>query len=310
MKKNILITCAGGSGALYLAKTMKRKHNIFLVDGSDQTVAPLLGFPFKKIPFGNHPKYLQTIKKLVKKWQINCIVPGADEELLPISKLCKQNSQVVAILPSADFITLCLNKKKLMQALDKSDISHLPPFKKNQVIYPAIAKPIHGRGSRQVHQVNSKKELDGYLKLFSKKFSRVLVHPYISGKEYTVSVIVNNLNKLISIIPKEVILKKGITKAAVVRKNNLINTICKKIVDRYKPSGPFNVQLKLFKNKVYIFEINPRLSTTSVLTDKAFGNEVELYLRYYNQVKISSLPQMKQGTFLYRYDKNIFVQKL
>jgi carbamoylphosphate synthase large subunit len=305
--KNILITCAGGSSSIYFAKKMRHRFNIFLVDGSAQTVAPFLGFPFKKVPFGNSLSYTGAINSIIKKWQIDCVVPGADEELLPIERICTQNHSVMAIIPSADFIALCLNKKKLMAALAKSGISRLPAFKDiKQVQYPSFAKPNFGRGSRQAHKIENRRQLEGYLKLYDKKFDEVLVQPFIQGDEYTVSVIVNNLNKIIGVVPKKIILKKGITKAAVAERNSLIEDISKKIVQKFSPNGPFNIQLIMHNNEVYIFEINPRLSTTAVLTDKAFGNEIELYIKYYDQERIINPPKFRKDIYLYRFDENYF----
>ncbi len=306
--KNILLTCAGGSSPIYLAKKLKNRFHFFLADATDQTAAPHFGLPFQKVPFGNHPDYLKKIGILIKKWKINCIVPGADEELLPIKNFCERNPTVLAVIPSKNFIALCLNKKKLMIALDKLNISHLLPYPKEAAIkYPAIVKPIFGRGSREVHIINSSGQLRGYLKLYNKKFNNVLIQPYVGGEEYTVSVIVNNFNKIIGIVPKKIILKKGITKAAVAERISLIDVVCKRIVDKLQPEGPFNVQLKVHNGKVYIFEINPRLSTTAVLTDKAFGNEVELYLKYYSKNFLKNLPRKITKTYLYRYEENIFV---
>ncbi|MFA6405683.1 MAG: ATP-grasp domain-containing protein [Candidatus Paceibacterota bacterium] len=306
-KKNILITCAGGSGPIYMAKKMKNKFNVFLVDATDQTIAPYLGLPFEKIPFGNDPNYLRRMEFLIKKWNINCIVPGADEELLSIKILCEGYPSLLAVLPSKDFITLCLNKKKLMEVLEKSNISHLLPFTdKKSIKYPAIAKPIFGRGSREVHIIKDSKQLEGYLKLYNKKFEDILIQPYIGGEEYTISAIVNNLNQIISIVPKKIILKRGITRVAVTEKNIIVEKITKAIVEKLHPSGPFNIQLKIWKNRPYIFEINPRLSTTSVLTDKALENEVELYIRYNNIDKIKKTLSFRKGVYLYRYEENYF----
>lgn len=305
-KVNVLITCAGSSASRYLANVLKSKHNIFLVDANRHAATISLNFPFAQIPLGNSPHYFKALNSLVQKWHIDCIVPGADEELLKASRLRQLYPHLSAVLPSPEFINSCLDKKKSMQLLAQAKISNLVPFKQHQIRYPAIIKPIFGRGSRQVHKITNSKQLAGYLNLYNQKFSQVLVHQYIGGTEYTVSVVVNNLNKLIGIVPKKVILKKGITLAAVVEKNHLIDQICKKIVAKFKPQGPFNVQLKVYRRKVYIFEINPRLSTTLVLTDKSFGNEVDLYLRHFNKPRIINPPQLKSGMHLYRYYENLF----
>lgn len=306
-KKNILITCAGGSGPIYLARRLKNKFKIFLAEATKQNIAAFLGFPFAVIPFGNSPAYVKSVKSLIKKWRIDYIVPGADEELVSSCQISAQGGPIVILPNNRRFIELCLNKKKLMEVLNKLKISHLLPYKKLSVVrYPALVKPNYGRGSRAVHIVNSARELRGYLSLYKKRFSQVLVQKYIEGEEYTVSVIVNNLNNIIGIVPKRVILKRGITRVAVSEVSLLIDRVCEKIVKKLKPCGPFNVQLKLFKGNIYVFEINPRLSTTSVLTDRAFGNEVELFIKYFNKREIKSPPVLKKNVFLYRYEENVF----
>lgn len=303
---NILFTCGGGGGPIYLARELQKSHTVFLVDGSDQNAAPYLGFPFQKIPFGTSPDFIKEVKTLVSEWQIDCVVPGADEELLPVAALREEDPSLMAVLPSADFIALCLNKKKLMEELARAGISQLVPYaRRKDVAYPAIMKPIFGRGSRQVHIVQTPEQLDGYLKLYDKKFDEMLIQPYREGIEYTVSVIVNNRNKIIGIVPKKIIEKKGITRAAVTEQNERITALCTDIVTTYRPRGPFNVQLKVWNDTLYVFEINPRLSTTSVLTSKAYGNEVELYMRYYDQDTITDPPTLTEGVRLFRYDENI-----
>jgi carbamoyl-phosphate synthase large subunit len=306
--KNILFTCAGGSSPIFFARELKKSHGIFLVDGGDQNAAPHLGFPFQKIPFGTDPAFPGVIKALIEKWNIDCVVPGTNKELEPLIQVLKENPSLLMVMPSADFINLCLNKKKLMEELATAGISFLSPYaKKETVHYPAIVKPIYGEGSRQFHIIKTALQLEGYLGLYEKEFNDVLVQPYIEGTEYTISVIVNNLNKIIGVVPKKIIEKRGITRAAVSEQNELIHKLCEDIVTKYNPRGPFNVQLKLWEGKAYIFEINPRLSTTSVLSDKAFGNEVELYLKYYDADEIKDPPELKSGVYLYRYEENIFV---
>lgn len=303
--KNILITCANGSSSLYLAKQLRKKYKVFLVDGGDEGVAQGLGLPFHAVPMGNDPKYLSALERIVKKWKINCIVPGADEELEPAARL-RAKLGVLAVMPADEFIRLCLNKKNLMKVLAEKNISSLSFFqKKTDVIFPAVVKPVFGRGSREMHVVHSLSELDGYLLLYNKSFADVLVQPYIAGDEYTVSLIVNNTNEFVGVVSKKVLSKKGITKAAVTVHNAAIERVCQRIVAELRPYGPCNVQLKFWHGKAYIFEINPRLSTTSVLTDKAFGNEVDLYIRYYNQ-PVKRLPPVKENVYLFRYDENVF----
>ena len=305
-QQNLLLTCAGGSSTIYLARVLKKKFNIFLVDASDQSIGPLLGFPFRLVPFGTSRDYTTAMQQVIEDWKINCIVPGADEELVPLGRMSHARD-IMIVAPGTNFVELCLNKCTLMEALNHYRISSLLPFRnRSEVKYPAIVKPISGRGSRGVHVVMNRTQLDGYLNLYNKRIEDVLVQKYIEGDEYTVSVIVNNLNHIIGIVPKRVISKRGITRIAVSENNDAIEHACRKIVETLTPCGPFNVQLKLFDGQVFIFEINPRLSTTSVLTDQAFGNEVSLFIKYYNRKTTPCRLKMKDGVKLCRYEENIF----
>jgi carbamoyl-phosphate synthase large subunit len=304
-KVHLLITCAGGPGPQYQAEKLRKKYHIVLADANPSAVRNLNNLPLATLPFGNDSSYEKTMRALVRKWNITHLLPGADEELLPVARVCADTG-VIAIMPSADFIAHCLNKKALMISLDQKNISHVAPFSSiGAMKYPAIAKPISSRGSRGVHVLQNREQLQGYLHLYGKTFDEILVQPFVAGDEYTVSVIVNNRNELIGIVPKKVLLKRGITKAAVTAHSPAIERVCKQIVKQYYPCGPCNVQLKLWKGAVYVFEINPRLSTTSVLTDKAFGNEVELFARFYDAPVVRP-PRMKSGVYLFRYDEHVF----
>ncbi len=304
---NILVTCAGGAGSLDLVQSLKDSYGIFLCDANPYVAARYAGFPFQEIPFGSHIQFEQRIRELIQKWHIDWIVPGADEELLPLTSLVEQGV-VKCVMPQKKFIENCLNKKTLMNILNEKKISNLVPFHTmEKVNFPAIMKPIRGRGSRGVHRVESQDQLQGYLSLYGKKDLDVLVQPYVEGQEYTVSVIVNNRNRLLGIVPKRVISKHGITRAAVSEKNDAIVKTCTHIVEALHPYGPFNVQLKMYEGTCFVFEINPRLSTTAILTEKAFGNEIELCIRYYDCEHCSSLPTLHEGILLLRHEAHCFV---
>jgi carbamoyl-phosphate synthase large subunit len=107
-----------------------------------------------------------------------------------------------------------------------------------------------------------------------------VIQEQIFGTEFTVSVVVGLDGELLSIVPKEVIEKRGITMTGITRNVPEIEEVCKKIVKKMNPMGPFNVQLMMDKNGLpWIFEINPRYSTTVALTIAAGINEVDAVIK-------------------------------
>jgi len=107
------------------------------------------------------------------------------------------------------------------------------------------------------------------------------VQQYIDGTEYTISVVIWKDGDVQAVVPKEIISKQGITRLAVTRKNPEIDALCRKIQDNLHADGPMNVQLRLDNSTgiPYVFEINPRYSTTVTLTDRAGVEEVYGLLR-------------------------------
>ena len=81
--------------------------------------------------------------------------------------------------------------------------------------------------------------------------------------EYTCCVI--KLDTFISTIILKRKLNNGITYYAEVIKNNKIQKAIKKIAEKINLNGSINIQLKIYKNKISIFEINPRLSSTVMM---------------------------------------------
>jgi carbamoyl-phosphate synthase large subunit len=308
-QKRILITCAGGTGPQYLANKLKINHEVFLTDMSEQNYGAHMGLPFFKVPAVSSADYIPTVQRIIEDNGVNVVVANSDDEVRVLKKLCSKLPDVICVAPDQSFIDLCLDKRDITEKLYEEGISALKVYDiKDDIEFPVAMKPNKASGSRGFHIVKNKKQLEGYFLLYECEEEDVIIQPYIEGVEYTVSVVVNNLNKVIGIVPKRIIHKRGITRAAVTEQNEIIKTACLEIVNTFKPRGPINVQLKLLDENVYIFEINPRLSTTVVLTDKAFGNEVELFLQYFDCEEIEGAPSLKEGVYLYRYDENFFVE--
>ena len=94
-----------------------------------------------------------------------------------------------------------------------------------------------------------------------------IIQDYIIGTEYTV--FVNKNKKKTVVIPIKVYQKKGITTHAKVEKNFMIEKHIKKLINYFNVKNCFNVQLIYKNKKIYILEINPRLSTTFALIVKS-----------------------------------------
>ena len=307
--KNVLISAAGGSFFPYVYDSLRARYNIFLTDQNKQLLQIHPGLPLVVLPPIQHPTFEAQLRDTIVRHQIDYYIPLIDEELCIAQAMAKGMPSLKVIAPRTDFIQTCLDKNRLMEKLEALDISVIPSTIATTYDgsgpYPLFLKPNSGRGSRGALRVASRAQYDAYFVLHPYKKSEVLVQEYLEGVEYTVSVTVNSLNKIIAIVPKKVISKKGITQHAITQKNPSIDAVCSKIVTLMEPCGPFNVQLMKTSEGIQIFEINPRFSTTSLLTCEAGANEFHLCIQNYDRPNVERV-DFTEGVGIWRRWESVF----
>jgi len=279
---NILLTGAGGVYVKHLIERLDRKifNKIIIVDTDFKSIKKIDADYKYQVPLGDTKQFLPKINKIINKHKIKVIVSVVDEELKNILSIKKPN--IILLQPNLIFTKISLDKLKLCTELYKKKINKFKTYTlknyQNEFDYPIILKPRVGRGSRGVHTIKNENEHKRILKKNLNK-NNIIVQKKTMGDEYTVSVIVNDKNDDYKIIPKKIILKKSFTRKAITEKNEYVIKKCKDIIKSFNPSGPFNVQCIVNKKNVEIFEINPRLSTSSTLTSASGINEINTLVK-------------------------------
>lgn len=286
IKKNILITGAGGVGTYSIFKELKNRYNFYFADNNINNIH--YNIPRNKcyqIPLGkDKKKYKNKILKIIKKLKINLIIPTVDEELEFYSK----NLKSISLVPDYSFVKTFNDKLLAYQSLYVNKIKQPMIFDSKRVNksnnYPAICKPKYGRGSRGIVIIKNYKE---YSKLKSQYLhidKKYILQKYINGTEYSIQMIADLNGKLKYIVPVMIILKKGITIEAVTSKDHSIIKFCKNFHKKYKPSCVYNIQLIKNKKNIYCIEINPRISTTHILTLKQKIDPINIFFNKNNNI--------------------------
>lgn len=311
-KQKILMSGVGGPDFPYIFNTLGKKYVIYGLDSNDMVRRTYPSQNVITVPLVKDDMYNTVVEKIIKEEGIDYYFPLIDEELPKAYDIASMCSGLKVILPSISFVKLCLNKYKLMSELKKKGISNVNTFFAShyeyQLDFPVFVKPIEGRGSRGAMVIQNKNQFDAYFQLEDYDKGDVIVQEYLDGDEYTVGVVVNNLNKLIAIVPKKIITKRGITQCGVTQRNPEIEQVCRKIVEQFHPCNPFNVQLKLTAKGVKVFEINPRFSTTSILSVEAGIDEYDLAIKFFDKKDVEYIDSFKEGLFIYRRWESIFCE--
>ncbi|MEI8278338.1 MAG: ATP-grasp domain-containing protein [Bacteroidota bacterium] len=314
-KKKLLMSGLGGSLFPYLHHQLVGKYDLFYVD-SDSLLKNLYpDFNFFPAPLVSDDTYWDFISQIIQRYEIDCYIPLIDEEIVTAKMKFNDMLNYSVMTPTIEFSNLCLDKYALMHKLDSLGISSIKSYTgsefKQQIPYPIFVKPNTGRGSRGIRKITSDEELNAYYLLEKYAPKDILIQELVMGTEYTVGVSTNNMNEILCISTKKIIRKRGITQVAVTENSDVIDAIATRIVNELKPSGPINVQLYVTESgDVKIFEINPRFSTTTIMSYAGGVDEISLYIENHNkQFSTSNLVRPKSGIILHRRWENCFYEE-
>jgi carbamoyl-phosphate synthase large subunit len=276
---NILVTGCGGDIGQSIGKILlksKYTKNLFGIDISNKNAAQFIYPNFSVgVPF-THPDYLQRLELFINKHDIDLIIPIAEPELRFFAEqnILKTIGKAKMITASALALEIGFDKFKTAEFLKRENLPFPETFlaKSLQRIdnFPVILKSKTGSGSKDIHKINSIEEF-----LFHTKntIDDYVVQEFISDEkgEFTCCVFRSSSDEIRTQIFKRE-LTGGYSGYGQVIKNKNITILLENISKKINLKGSINVQLRIKNNIPYVFEINPRFSST-VLFRHLFGFE-------------------------------------
>ncbi len=292
---NVLIS---GSGSLYgvaiLQALLKSELALKLVacDMSPRTLGLYLAHQAYLVPpVHQQEQYLKELLTIIEQESIQAIFVASSKELdfysqhkADIEK--KTGAKVFTNEPET--LKLCSDKWLTVNFLQEhgfhyprtlrypEDQEQIDAFVK-EVKFPLIIKPRRGAGSEGLHTVNNYKSL--YSLLEGQK--DIILQQYLPDDcgEFTTGICTGANGKVLSGVTLKRFLQDGMTIAADAEDFTEITDYCKQVAQVLKPYGPCNFQSRLLEGKPYIFEINPRFSSSTGMRALVGINEAEILLR-------------------------------
>jgi carbamoyl-phosphate synthase large subunit len=169
--------------------------------------------------------------------------------------------------------------------------------------FPLIAKPRFGKGSNNI--IEDKLDLEYVLS----KFKNMIFQEYLPGTEYTVDVLSDLTEKPIMAIPRiRIDTKAGISVKGKIKRDLMIENLCKKTAETLGIKGPCCIQLKESENgELKIIEINPRFGGGTFFTTLAGANFPAMLLEMAsNNSNNLIIPKVSEITVL-RYFEEIVI---
>ena len=280
---------------------LKDKYELFFADMNAANISPSIPDNRKyQIPNASSKQFISHISKLCDRLAVDLLIPGVDEELVVLQKQFLAQGLTKIFLPKPEFVSTMLNKYTMNKALGAQGIDVPQTVLADDYAFnpvaPVILKPAFGRGSRGVFAVPSDNLVKPLYKAIRHTYtSSWIVQEDVAGDEFTVQIISTPSSALLGILPVKVNEKRGSTVSAVMQHDEEVIKYCESIHEAFHPDGCYNIQLiKRPSGEVLAFEINPRISTTTVLCVAAGIDPFMSFLETQNEPSpVKKVPTIK-----------------
>ncbi len=250
------------------------------------------------VPAARSEEFLLTLIKILKKEEVDVLIPTVDEEIAAICRtsVLEQLSQVVSfLLPPEGAAMRALDKystifeaRRAGLGAPKTLVVRQPSEmaqKAREIGFPLVAKPSRSRGARGVSYARAEADLAEAWKLASAEGGEVLFQEYIPGPVYTVGAVADRDRE----IAASVVLKKtkeipptgGVAVAGVTVENKELQSLGERYVSCLEWIGPASAEIKQDeRDGAYkLMEVNPRLFGYNYLASAAGVNLAEVTVR-------------------------------
>lgn len=319
---NVLVTEAGGIGALNIIKCLREDKSIRIIATDVQKWAVGLYKADKKytVPRVDNTNYFDAIFEICEKESVDIVFPSYDYFILTYSKNKKlfEERGISMIISDLDTMEITLNKlltyKKLKGVIPIAKTYSFSDLKnKNIDLFPLFMKPIRGGGAIDVHKINSQEELILHVALHKNEIENFCFQEYLGGTEYTVDVLCDLKGNVLAVVPRiRLQTKAGASVKGITFRNIDMEKMAKKIAERLKFIGPicFQVKADTITDELKLIEINPRICGTMILSKAAGVNMPLLAVKMAmgEQIQEKEL-EYKEGVVMLRYWEEIYLNR-
>lgn len=320
MDINVLITSCGRRVELVKEFVKARKNlgiNGKIIAVDINRTAPALYFAdyYELVPRINSADYIDSLISVIKKYNINLIIPTIDTELQVLADnktRIKKETGAIVMVSDPVVIDICNNKIKSAEFFKKNGFAvpktlTLQDIEDKNYTFPLFIKPLNGSSSVNVFKVNTERELSFFLDYIDDP----IVQECVSGIEYTIDAFIDFNGKLISAVPRQRLQTRGgeILKGVIDMNENIISDITR-MIDKLKPIGHITIQGFLGDDNIFRYiEINPRFGGGAPMSIKAGANSCEWLYKIMNGTDIESAEiTVKDRMVFSRFDDCIMIE--
>ena len=286
MKRKILVTAIGGDIGSAVVRCLKEEFPEDIIIGCDisryNQGRDYVDKFFIAPPYSEVKKYCTFIENVCNEENITHFIPITEPEILILdgNRDFFNKYNIKLAINNSFLLDIAMNKYKTATYLLNNNIltpkSWRPSELDKQFLYPVIVKGEQGCGSKNVRVVNNQGEYIEALKSIKNPF----IQEYVGNEyeEYTVGIFSDG-TVVKSIAFKRKLGYGGMSIHVESVNDEKLNSIAIKTAHLLKLVGCMNIQLRKQNDNYYIFEINPRISSTVGFRHKIGFKDVIWWIR-------------------------------
>lgn len=292
--KKIFITAIGGDIGYGVIKSLKRSNHDLYIIGCDiqkyNYAYDLVDEFYVSPAYRDEEKWKSFVLEILQDNDAEYFWPVTEPEIKIVNSNRDLFETYKVVMNKSNILEVAMDKGRTAECLLKAGIkapqtwSEISSCEEN---YPMIVKEKFGCGSHAVSIVNDHNEL---VEEFN-RMSDPIIQTYIgdADNEYTMTVFSDG-NVVNSIAFKRSLGFGGMSRSVELTHDDNLDEIARKIADLFDLRGSVNVQMRKLNGEYYVFEINPRISSTMGFRlqlgfndtawwiDMMEGNKVEQYI--------------------------------
>ena len=260
----VLVTGCGGDIGLAIGRILQEAQCADTVIGCD-IEADHAGWVFFDDCFvverATSPNYMDSLMQLVEKEHVDLVIPSSEPELRTLYENDFFGRKDLFLTANKKAMEVGFDKYRTAEFLQKHGLPH--PW--TQIAahgmpqeFPCILKSRTGCGSKDVRILTEENNCDQVFESKDEIFQELIEG---DDAEYTCGLFRSSSGEIRSIILRRK-LRGGLTGSGIVETNSEIEELLHAIALHLDLQGSINVQLRLRAGIPYVFEINPRFSST------------------------------------------------
>lgn len=313
----ILISAANSDISISIARILRMIYPHSMVIG----IAPDGAWPgknfydvMKDIPFiSDKENYLNNLNYIMDEYKIDLFIPISEKEigLLSTLEIFQENKNV--LINSKSLVDVCLDKFKTYLWLKEINVpvpeSHLATEEEISLNDPAIAKLRKSAGSKNIFSIKDQASLTYFRQEYADELDNYIIQRKISdiNQEYTCALWRHDNDFRYLILHRK--LQGGLTGEAQVVENANIENALNKIQKNIEGDFFINVQLRLENEIPYVFEINPRFSSTLMMRHLIGFQDLAWTIKVKLNLNVPLYSKVRSGTRIYRLAQELVVEK-